>query len=101
MNYVTREKINPPQKKVTCVISLTNLDTPGQLVYSDATDEVERILASKDFYEVLLVTRQEILDEPYIELLKKQYKKIALKIHPDKNTHPNSGKAFNGRIYNF
>ena len=43
----------------------------------------------KDYYKILDVTEEASEDE-----VKKSYKRLALKIHPDKNPHPESGEAF-------
>ncbi|KAH9361559.1 hypothetical protein HPB48_001436 [Haemaphysalis longicornis] len=60
---------------------------------SDYTKEqleaVQRTKQCKDYYEVLGVSRD--VDE---ELLKKQYRKLALQVHPDKNKAPGAGDAF-------
>ena len=50
---------------------------------------VRRILATKDYYEVLGVTREAGEDD-----LKRGYKKLALKLHPDKNQAAGSEQAF-------
>lgn len=50
-----------------------------------------RVLNCGDFYEVLEVSR-DVTDSE----LKKQYKRLALILHPDKNRAPQSDDAFKG-----
>ncbi|KAH7932091.1 hypothetical protein HPB51_029508 [Rhipicephalus microplus] len=52
-------------------------------------EAVRRTKLCKDYYEVLCVSRD--ADD---ELLKKQYRKLALQVHPDKNKAPGAGDAF-------
>lgn len=53
---------------------------------------VASILKKKSYYEVLGVERDSSEDD-----IKRSYKKLALKLHPDKNTAPRSDEAFKGR----
>jgi len=50
-----------------------------------------RIRKCKDYYEILGVAKDCSEDD-----LKKAYKKLALKFHPDKNKAPGATEAFKG-----
>ncbi|XP_056285846.1 dnaJ homolog subfamily B member 12b [Pseudoliparis swirei] len=56
---------------------------------ADQLDAVKRIKQSKDFYEILGVQADAPEDE-----LKRSYRKLALKFHPDKNHAPGATEAF-------
>jgi len=50
-----------------------------------------RIRSCKDYYEILGLPKDCLDDD-----LKKSYKKLALKFHPDKNKAPGATEAFKG-----
>lgn len=63
---------------------------PVQPSYTpEQAEAVKRIKKCKDYYEILMVTK----DATDIDI-KKQYKKLALQLHPDKNHYPGAGEAF-------
>ena len=56
----------------------------------NAEDEAcEKIINNKDYYDILGVTKQTSNDD-----IKRAYKKLAIKFHPDKNKSPKAEEAF-------
>lgn len=53
-----------------------------------------RIKQCKDFYEILGVQKDASEEE-----LKRSYRKLALKFHPDKNHAPGATEAFKGELW--
>lgn len=69
--------------------SAERLNKDGQKYTADQSKEVQRILRTKDYYEVLGIEKNSGK-----EVVNKAYKKLALKLHPDKNKAPGSEEAF-------
>lgn len=67
------------------------------LIYQNSVIKIGfdcRVSKCKDYYETLSVSKDCTEDD-----LKKTYRKLALKLHPDKNQAPGATEAFKGMSY--
>lgn len=59
-----------------------------------SNEDVTRILKAKDHYEVFGISKMFMENPDSKEELKKKYRKLSLKVHPDKNPVPHASEAF-------
>lgn len=86
-----KEKIK--EKKEKEKTSPQNSDENINSTQEKSEDEIEceKIIDEKDYYKLLNVIKQETIDP---DELKKAYKKLAIKFHPDKNKAARADEAF-------
>lgn len=78
---------SPPTSSGSAGATRTGKD--GRTYTAEQMQLVQRILRTKDYYSILEVDKGAKEDE-----YKRAYKKIALKLHPDKNKAPGAEEAF-------
>ena len=77
--------------KCICCVHVEPKESKPDRSTPEQKELVRSILSKKNYYEVLSVAKDSTDDD-----IKRAYKKLALKLHPDKNTAPRSDEAFKG-----
>ena len=85
-NLNFKSKTKNTQKKQT---KKSMSEEPEQRRLPTTQEDIKRMLQLKDFYQILNVTKTATEEE-----IKKSYKKLALKYHPDKLKLPGAQEAF-------
>ena len=75
----------PPEEKATA----QKTDNGGQKATPEQERECERIMHIDSYYDILGVAKDSSQDD-----IKKAYRKLALRLHPDKNVAPGASEAF-------
>lgn len=78
-----------PRQRAHAASGATRTNAAGDTYTADQMKEVQRILRTRDYYDILGVPKDS--DE---DVVKKAYRKMALKLHPDKNKAPGAEEAF-------
>lgn len=78
-----------PQPTAGTSSGATRTTKEGGKYTPEQMQEVQRILRTKDYYDILKLPKTASEDD-----VKKAYRKFALKLHPDKNKAPGAEEAF-------
>ncbi|KAI9293040.1 DnaJ-domain-containing protein [Neoconidiobolus thromboides FSU 785] len=84
------EKVKVEIKQEKESVKMSNSNSSSRAYTKEQVEEVIEIKRnSGDFYKILRITKEATENE-----IKKAYKKLALKFHPDKNSAPGADEAF-------